>query len=288
MGRKQPAEMRGESADLAFFERMNGHLPRTFSAVMRQLPSEPRCRLCHAPFGGIGGRIMRRVGFGPSRKNPTFCNTCFEKAPMGGVEMEIGILFADVRGFTSLAEEMAPNEVAELLNRFYGCAAPILARSAIIDKLVGDEVMALYLPPLLTDGWEGKMLRDASDLLAAVGFGSSEEPWLRVGVGLDVGSAFVGNVGAGDVKDFTAIGDVVNTAARLQSSADPGQIVLSERLFARLPSREVADSKLLAVKGKREAEPVRVINFGRGANSHGKLGGSILSDKSGKSSDTSM
>lgn len=265
MGRKQPVEMRGESADVAFFELMNSHLPRAFSAVMRRLPSDPRCRLCRAPYGGIGGRIMRRVGFGPSRKNPGLCNTCFEKAPLGGVEMEIGVLFADVRGFTSLAEDMAPNEVAELLNRFYRSAAGILTRSAIIDKLVGDEVMALYLPLLLAERWEEEMLRDASDLLTAVGFGSSAEPWLQLGIGLDIGRAFVGNVGADDVKDFTALGDVVNTAARLQSSAAAGQIVMSERLFTRLPSRSTdASSKHLAIKGKRTAEPARVIDVGAG------------------------
>ena len=263
MGRKHQLEMRGESEDVAFFELMNSHLPRAFSAVMRRLPSDPRCRLCHAPYGGIGGRIMRRVGFGPSRKSPALCNTCFEKAPMGGVEMEVGVLFADVRGFTSLAEGMAPNQVADLLNRFYGSATAILARSAIIDKLVGDEVMALYLPALLAEGWERHMLRDASDLLAAVGFGSSAEPWLPLGIGLDVGRAFVGNVGAGDVKDFTAVGDVINTAARLQSSAAAGQIVISERLFAGLPSSgTVASSRNLALKGKRDPEPVRVIDLG--------------------------
>lgn len=261
--------MRGESADVAFFELMNRHLPRAFLAVMRRLPGEPRCRLCHAPYGGVGGRIMRRVGFGPSRKNPTLCNTCFEKAPMGGVEMEIGVLFADVRGFTSLAEDMAPNDVAELLNRFYASAARILAKSAIIDKLVGDEVMALYLPLLAGEGWETYMLRDASELLRAVGFGSSAEPWLRLGIGLDVGRAFVGNVGAGDVKDFTALGDVVNTAARLQSSAQAGQIVMSERLFTRLSSDETsASSRNLGLEGKREAEPVRVIDLTAGSGSH--------------------
>jgi adenylate cyclase len=257
--------MRGDASDVAFFELMNRHLPRAFSAVMRRLPGEPRCRLCRAPYGGLGGRIMRRVGFGPSRKNPALCNTCFEKAPMGGVEMEIGVLFADVRGFTALAEDMGPGEVAKLLNRFYGEAARILARSAIIDKLVGDEVMALYLPPLLAAGWEQHMLRDASDLLAAVGFGASTVPWLRLGIGLDVGRAFVGNVGAGDVKDFTALGDVVNTAARLQSSADAGQILLSERLFSRLPGRDAgAALKNLAIRGKRESEPVRVIDLAMG------------------------
>ena len=153
---------------------------------------------------------------------------------MGGVEMEIGVLFADVRGFTSLSETLPPAEVAELLNRFYACASRILGRAAVIDKLVGDEVMALYIPQLIGERWEDDLLRDARELLEAVGFGPRSQPWLRLGIGLDVGRAFVGNVGSGEVKDFTALGDVVNTASRLQSSAGAGQIVLSERLFGRL------------------------------------------------------
>jgi adenylate cyclase len=243
---------------------MDRHLPRTFIWAMRHMPSEPRCRLCKAPYGGIGGRVMRRFGFGPSRKNPTLCNTCFEHAPMGGVEMEIGVLFADVRGFTALAEGMAPKGVAELLNRFYESASEILSRSAVIDKLVGDEVMALYVPQLFRgDGWEDDMLRDACDLLAAVGYGSGGDPWLRLGVGLDVGRAYVGNVGAGDVKDFTAVGDVVNTASRLQSSAAAGEVVIAERLFGRFSDCPVeARPTSLVLKGKREEEPVRVIDLG--------------------------
>jgi adenylate cyclase len=181
-------------------------------------------------------------------------------APMGGVEMEIGVLFADVRGFTSLAETLPPQQVAELLNRFYACASAILGRSAVIDKLVGDEVMALYIPQLISKSWEDELVRDARELLAAVGYGASEEPWLRLGIGLDVGQAFVGNVGSGEVKDFTALGDVVNTASRLQSSAQPGQIVMSERLFGRLaPGSVTASATTLMLKGKREPEPVRVL-----------------------------
>jgi adenylate cyclase len=258
-------EAHGAARDVKFFELMDRHLPRGFIWVMRHLPSDPRCRLCKAPYGGLGGRVMRRFGFGPSRKNPTLCNTCFEEAPMGGVEMEIGVLFADVRGFTSMAEGMAPTGVAELLNRFYASASEILSRSAIIDKLVGDEVMALYLPQLFgKKGWENDMLRDAQDLLAAVGYGSGDEPWLRLGVGIDVGPAYVGNVGSGEVKDFTALGDVVNTASRLQSSAGAGQIVISERLFGRLSQGPVdAISTSLELKGKRETEPVRVIDLDR-------------------------
>ena len=201
---------------------------------MRWLPTDPRCRLCKSPFGGRAGRIMKRFGRGPSRKNPTMCSSCFENAPMGGVELEIGVLFADVRGFTSLAEKMAPGEVATLLNRLYAAASDVLTRSGILDKMVGDEVMALYIPRMIGDQWVDDIVRDATELLAAVGYGTPEGPWLRLGVGIDIGQAYVGNVGSGVVKDFTALGDVVNTASRLQSAAAAGQIVMSERLFDRL------------------------------------------------------
>jgi adenylate cyclase len=257
-------EVKGDPVDVAFFDQlMVRHLPRAFTRVMRRLPAEPRCRLCNAPYGGIGGQIMRRFGFGPSRKNPTLCNTCFEKAPMGGVDMEIGVLFADVRGFTALAERTPTGEVAQLLNRFYAAASAVLTRSALIDKFMGDEVMALYLPQLLGDHWEDELVRDANDLLASVGYGTSPGPWLQLGVGLDVGRAYVGNVGAGEVKDFTAVGDVVNTAARLQSAAGGGQIVLSERLFERLAARpDNATATSLGLKGEQDAEAARVIDLG--------------------------
>jgi adenylate cyclase len=262
VARRPSGDFQGAADDVAFFELMDRHLPRAFVAVMRRLPAEPRCRLCRAPYGGVGGRVMRRVGFGPSRKNPTLCNTCFERAPMGGVEMEIGVLFADVRGFTAVAEQLSPDHVAGLLNRFYGAAASVLTRCAIIDKLVGDEVMALYLPPLLSRGWEDELVRDGTKLLAAVGYGTAAGPWLPLGVGLDVGTAFVGNVGAGEVKDFTAIGDVVNTTERLQAQAQGGQIVVSQRLFDRLSERPAAaTAATLSLKGKREPEPARVIDL---------------------------
>ncbi|MGH2889579.1 MAG: adenylate/guanylate cyclase domain-containing protein, partial [Solirubrobacteraceae bacterium] len=117
MAQRAAQDLTGDPADVAFFDQlMVRHLPRAFMRVMRRLPAEPRCRLCNAPYGGLGGQIMRRFGFGPSRKNPTLCNTCVEKAPMGGVDREIGVLFADVRGVTALAERTPSDEVARLLN----------------------------------------------------------------------------------------------------------------------------------------------------------------------------
>lgn len=197
---------------------------------------------------------MRRLGFGPSRKNPRLCAECFEKAPAGGRQMNVGVLFADVRGFTSLAERRDPEALTELLNRFYGAAVDALCHHAIIDKFVGDQVMALYLPQLLGDGAVEHMVADALDLLAA----APDE--LSVGVGLDYGTAFVGNVGSGEVKDFTAIGDVVNTAARLQACAVEGEIIISTRVMeltqAQLPS---AEPRLLNLKGKAEPEHVFAI-----------------------------
>jgi adenylate cyclase len=262
MAKRRAQELTGDPDDVAFFtELLDAHRTRGFIRVMRHLPADPRCRLCRAPFGGRMGRLMSRLGRGPSRKNPSMCSMCFVRAPMGGVEMEIGVLFADVRGFTSLAEHMAPDEVAQLLNRFYAAATEVLTRSAILDKMVGDEVMALYLPPMLGEHWVDDMVRDATDLLTAVGYGAPEGPWLSLGVGIDVGRAYVGNVGAGEVKDFTALGDVVNTASRLQSAATAGQVVMSERLFGRLATRP-SDARpvSLELKGKQEVEPARVLD----------------------------
>ena len=216
--------------------------------VFRAVPSNPRCAVCRAPYGGVGGRVFRLLGFSPSRKNPRLCDRCFEKAPMGGEELDVGILFADVRGYTALTEQRPAREVSDLLQRFYATAVDILCRHAIIDKLVGDQVMALYLPGVFEGDPGAHMLADAQDLIAAA------TPWIEIGVGLDYGTAMVGNVGSGEVKDFTAIGDPVNTAARLQSVAQAGQIVFTPRVASDAPG---AQRQTFELKGK--SEPVEAL-----------------------------
>ena len=175
----------------------------------------------------------------------------------------MGILFADVRGYTALAEKEAPEEIARLLNRFYAVATNQLAsRDALIDKLVGDEVMALFLTGLTGPGCFRKMASAAEGLLRGVGHGSSEGPWLPLGIGMDFGIAYVGNVGAGEVKDFTALGDVVNTAARLQAEAKAGQIVISERVYREVAERYPDVPRVeLQLKGKSEPVAARVVEI---------------------------
>jgi adenylate cyclase len=204
---------------------------------------------------------MRLRGNGPSRKNPAFCRGCFEAAPIGGAEADIGILFADVRGYTRLSEERGPAATAELMNRFYEMATDVLThQDAVIDKLVGDQVMALFIPGFAGPEYIQSMVAAAEGLLAGVGYGAEAGPWLSLGVGLDAGIAYVGNVGSGDVKDFTALGDVVNTAARLQAQAQPGQIVMSERVYAVCADRyHDAAPMTVELKGKSEPVPVRIV-----------------------------
>jgi len=243
-----------QAGDDAFFALLEQHRARLFIRLMRALPGDPRCAVCRAPFARIGGRIMRHFGYGPSRKNPRLCESCFARIPDGGVQMSVGVLFADVRGFTALTERTSAAETTALLNRFYEVAIAILSRDAIIDKLVGDQVMALYLPHLLSDRAPVRMIADARELVQA----TADD--LQIGVGIDFGPAVVGNVGSGSVKDFTAIGDVVNTAARLQAAAGAGEVVVTLRA-ADLAAGDLegAQPRTLELKGKAAPEPVVVL-----------------------------
>src|SRR4051812_39866229 len=117
--------------------------------VFRHLPSDPRCKLCQSPFGGVGGRLLSAIGRRPSRKNPSLCQYCFDHLPPGGLEIDVGIVFADVRDSASVGETSTASQFAEQLNRFYALATDVLIQhDGLIDKLIGDEVMGLFVPGL--------------------------------------------------------------------------------------------------------------------------------------------
>lgn len=202
---------------------------RRFRSLFRYLPTDPRCNFCNAPFHGAGAPLMNFIGRTPSRMNPSFCGLCLETAPVGGAEIELTMLFADVRGSTSLAEGMGAAEFSDVIQRFFSASTRVLVKTnALIDRLIGDEVIALFIPGFVGDAHATIALEAAESILAATGHADSEGPWVPVGAGIHTGEAFVGKVGEQGVTDITVLGDAANVTARLAGLASKGEILLSE------------------------------------------------------------
>jgi len=166
-----------------------------------------------------------------------------------------------VRGSTGVAETMSPLEFSALMNRFYGAATRVLIQTdAVIDKLVGDEVIGLYLP-FIKEGPARRAIEAAQELLVATGHADATGPWLPVGIGVHTGVAFVGIVGSAEtVTDFTALGDAVNVTARLASNAAGGESLVSEAaLTAAGISADGLERRRLELKGRHEPIGVRVL-----------------------------
>ena len=164
---------------------------------LRHLPSDPRCKLCAAPFGGVGGALMRLVGKGRWPRNPKFCSQCFSQLTdhHGGAEIGCSLMFADVRGSTTMAETMRPTEVHEVMDRFFDTAAQVLVEhEAIVDRFVGDQAIGIFVPALAGADHAARAIAAARALVDATGSGQAT-PWVPIGVGVHTGIAFVGAVG---------------------------------------------------------------------------------------------
>jgi adenylate cyclase len=172
------------------------------------------------------------------------------------------MLFADIRGSTQLAEGLSASEFARLLDRFYAAATDVLVRDdAMIDKFVGDEVVALFLPLFAGMNHAQHAIRAAHELLRATGH-AGPKPWVPVGVGVHTGTAYVGTVGAeGRVTDMTALGDAVNVTARLASAAGAGEILVTHEAAAASGLRvDGFEHRLLSLKGKSSEVGTYVIS----------------------------
>ena len=238
---------------------------KRYRSLMHWLPSDPRCQVCYAPFEGLGGTLVRHlIGLDRSKMNPRFCNNCeqFVRAYHGGTELELSMLFADVRGSTGLAEHSSALDFSRLINRFYGTAADVLVRSnALIEKLIGDEVVGLYVPGLAGPQHARVAVEAAQDILRATGHGSASGAWIPVGIGVHTGTAYVGAVGSSEgMSDIAALGDAVNTTARLAALAGPGEVLVSESAFgASGLDRPDLEARHLQLKGRAEPIDVRVL-----------------------------
>lgn len=176
-----------------------------------------------------------------------------DRSELGGDVVEVTILFADLAGYTPYSERTAPAEVVALLNAYFGAAVPIVLREGgTITQFIGDALMAIYNAPLRQEGHALRAARTAVAFQAAVDtIASIDAARPRFRVGIATGPALVGNIGSAELRNFAAIGDTTNLAARLQTYAEPGQIVVSSRTRELLGDRAIVRSLgELELKGK--------------------------------------
>lgn len=178
---------------------------------------------------------------------------------LGGENRDVAVLFVDIRGFTPLSESLNPEQVVEILNLYLNLTSnSILGNHGMVDKFIGDATMAIFNAPFDLEDYEYHAVCAAWDIVA--GAKALEEECVRrfgksvsFGVGVNCGEAVVGNIGSEKRLDYTAIGDTVNTAARLESNAKRGQVLISEKLYKRLEGRiEVNEIGVIPLKGKSE------------------------------------
>lgn len=228
--------------------------------IMRMLPHDPRCKFCNTPFQGVGGMIAR-VLFGKQRSvlNPRFCNMCeiASREFPGGAEVEMSILFVDIRGSTALSEKMSPTEFSQLIHRFYAASTKvIIEEDGLVEKLAGDEVAAFWGAGFAGPDYVRRSIKVGQSLLRVM-----ELQKIPVGIGVHSGIAYFGSMGTAEgLTDISAKGEEVNMAARLASKAAAGEIIVSEQALkaAGIDGSDL-EARSLELKGIRELVDVRVM-----------------------------
>lgn len=224
------------------------------------LPHDPRCVLCHAPFEGLGGLVLHAIySRRRSSLNPQFCNICedFAQKFPGGAEVEMSMLFADVRGSTALSEQMTSLEFQKLINRFFiGSSKVISDEFGLLEKLAGDAVAAFWGAGFAGKDYVARTVRAAQRVHKVM-----EREKIPVGIGVHSGVAFFGAMGEeSGLINISAIGDEVNTAARIASKAAAGEILVSEAALLKA-NQDLAllEVRELELKGISENIRVRVM-----------------------------
>jgi adenylate cyclase len=238
-----------------------------FEKSLKYLPADPRCAWCSAPFKGVGAPFMRAIGKDKSKYNPSLCTECedFVRKNKAETEVDMALVFADIRGSTTLAEKLNPAEFSKLINRFYTVASDILViAKAYIEKLAGDQVSAFFTPGLAGSEYHLAAVKAAREIMRATGHGSQEGPWAPVGIGVHSGVTFFGAVGSPDgLTELSILGDPPNTTARLASTAKDGEILISTTIAekAKLETSSF-EMRQLELKGKQEKVEVWVERIG--------------------------
>jgi adenylate cyclase len=190
---------------------------------------------------------------------------------LGGVNQEVTVMFADIRGFTTMSENMEPGRVVEILNEYFTRVTDVIFdNGGTLDKYIGDAVMAVFGAPISKGNDAAAAVNSAMQiqrLLIELNRDAAAREWpeLRVGIGINTGNAIAGNIGSPRRLDYTVVGDAVNTAQRLMTNARGGQILISESTAKKLgkTGKTIDLERLpeLKVKGRSEAVPVFRVNW---------------------------
>jgi class 3 adenylate cyclase len=207
----------------------------------------------NAMVAGLGERERLREAFGAYVDPALTERVLAEGTDLQGEELEVSILFVDVRGFSAFAEAAPARDVVAALNELYGTAVPLIQRhGGQANKFIGDGLLAVFGAPERHPDHAARAVAAANDIAAAVSAGR-----LRVGVGVNTGRAVVGTIGGGGRRDFTVIGDAVNTAARVEAATrlTGDDVLITESTLAALgPDAGAFDERPSApLKGKSEA-----------------------------------
>jgi len=213
-----------------------------------------QCGICGTILTGAVSVIYRGFGIKRSPRNPNICTRCSTHVEEGRL-VELTVLFADLSSFTELTHDLGAEKTHEVVDAFLRMASDVLVRyGAFIDKYVGDAVMALFNVPIRYDDHARRAIVAAIDLGSGLKtLGARLDLPLQVSVGIATGYARVGRLGSDDSKDYTAIGDVVNLAARLQSKAGASEILIAKETYLKHSEQfPDAQSEQIVLKGFRE------------------------------------
>ncbi len=210
-------------------------------------------------FTGMWGSMWRALGVTRSPKNPNMCNFCGLHWESGRLS-EVTALFADWRGFTGLMRERGPQALRPVVDEFFRRSRDIVVEhDGIVDHFMGDAVLALFGVPIRHEDHVARAVQTAREIQAAISEinrAVGEDGLLKVGIGVCTGVVFTGTVGSKSCNDYTAIGDAINIASRLQGEAAAGEILVMDEAFKLM--REdcpETESRVLHLKGIDE--PVR-------------------------------
>mgnify|MGYP000494617719 CR=1 FL=1 len=174
---------------------------------------------------------------------------------MGGQLKDVTVLFADIRGFTSMSEKIEPNEVVNLLNKYFTEMIDIIFKyNGTLDKIVGDELMVVFGAPIEIENAPDLAIQTAMEMQKQlIKFNKTSNQPIEIGIGINSGNVISGNIGSEIRSDYTVIGDNVNLAARLCSFARARKIIISENTFNKLKNNfQLEKLAPFSVKGKEK------------------------------------